>query len=271
MSSKYQLTLALKALREIQSETGQHPGAEQPLFPTLADVLEGLEATPPDALLFGVASDGLPLLLNLRDPRSGPLLVLADRGSGKTTFLQFLAHATSRLLPSEKVRYTVLTNFPDEWRDFESVPHCMGVIPAQDDSPAELLYKLACQAEAAQTTPKSLFTMLLFDGLDSALQLDPSSQENLRYLLEYGPQAGIWPVASVNAVRAVTPAPNTGAGELPEWLPLFRTRIFGRIARPGLAAELTPLPGAGLDTLFPGAQFCLRQKSHWLRFWLPSL
>ena len=69
-------------------------------------------------------------------------------------------------------------------------------------------------------------------------------------------------MVSVNAARAA---------KLPEWLACFRTRIYGRISHPGLAEELTPIPGAGLNTLFPGAQFCMRQKGHWLRFWLPSL
>jgi hypothetical protein len=261
MPLNYQLTLALKALREVQTELGQEPVPGQALFPGLADVLEEVEPLPPDALLFGIASDGLPLLLNLRDSSTGPLLVLAERGSGKTAFLQFLAQAVTRLLPSEKIRYCVLTVFPDEWRDFESTPHCMGILPVYEPAALEMLYELACQAEAAHTTVQPAI-LLLFDGLDAVLHLDTSGQENLRYLLECGPRAGIWPVVSANAARAA---------KMPAWLSLFHTRIYGRISHPGLGEELTPMPGAGLNTLFPGAQFCLRQKSHWLRFWLPGL
>ncbi len=262
MPLNYQFTLALKALREVQAELGQEPAPGQTLFPGLPDVLDELDPLPPEALLFGIAADGLPLMLNMRDPSTGPLLVLADRGSGKTAFLQFLAHAANRLLSSDKIRYAVLTDFPDEWRDFESAPHCLDVIPAYDESAGQLLYELACQAEAAGAEPASPAILLLFDGLDSALHMDSAGQENLRYLLECGPQASLWPIVSANAARAAT---------LPEWLALFHTRIYGRITHPDVAAELTPLPGAGLNTLFPGAQFCLRQKSHWLRFWLPSL
>jgi hypothetical protein len=262
MSKNYQLTLALKALREVQTELGREQAAGQALFPSLTDVLETLEAPHPDTLLFGVASDGLPLLLNLRDPRTGPLLILGDRGSGKTAFLQFLAHATNRLLPSEKVRYAVLTNFPDEWRDFESAGHCIDILPGYGDSTTQLLYELACQVEAAETGPANPAVLLFFDGLDSVLQLDQAGQENLLYLLHYGPKAAVWPIVSVNAAQAT---------KLQQWLTFFHTRIYGRIDQAHVAAELTPLPGAGLNTLFPGAQFCLRQKSHWLRFWMPSL
>jgi hypothetical protein len=259
MPINYQLTLALKALREIQQENSQDPTPGRTLFPGLADVLEQIGSIPPDALLFGIASDGLPLLLNLRDASPGPLLVLADQGSGKTLFLQVLARTVGHLLSPDRVRYAVLTDFPDEWDGFESEAHCLGVYPAYESDAIALLYDLACQAE---TGGSDVATLLLFDGLDSALHIDPLGQENLRYLLAYGPRACIWPMVSINAGRAA---------KLPDWLAFFRTRVYGRISHPGLAEELTPIPGAGLNTLFPSAQFCLRQKSHWLRFWLPSL
>jgi len=259
MPINYRLTLALKALREIQEERGQQPAPDQTLFPDLADVLGRIGPIPSDALLFGIASDGLPLLLNLRDAAPGPLLVLADQGGGKTLFLQTLARAASLLLSPERARYAALTDFPGEWDGFEAERHCLGVYPTYDGSAIDLLYELACQTEAGAADAAIL---LLFDGLDSILRIDPVGRDNLRYLLEYGPRAGIWPVVGVNAVYAA---------KLPEWLAFFRTRIYGRISHPKLAEELTPLPGAGLNTLVPAAQFCLRQKSHWLRFWLPSL
>ena len=163
MPINYQFTLALKALREIQKEQGHEPAPGQTLFPDLAGVLEQIGSIPRDALLFGIASDGLPLLLNLRDGAPGPLLVLADQGSGKTMFMQLLARAASRLLSPDRVRFAVLTDFPDEWDGFESGPHCLGVYPAYDASTIELLYELACQAEAG---PADTAILLLFDGLN---------------------------------------------------------------------------------------------------------
>ncbi len=259
MDINYQFTLALRALHDIQQEEQQEQTPGLTLFPNLPNAVKKIGKIPPDALLFGIASDGLPLLLNLRNANPGPLLVVADQGSGKTLFLQLLARAVKQLLSPTRVRYAVLTDFPDEWDGFQSGPHCLGIYPTYHSTAIDLLYELACQAE---TGASATSTVLLFDGLDTTIKMDPLGQENLRYLLAYGPQACIWPIVSINATRAA---------QLPNWLSLFRTRVYGRTVNPDLADELTPIPGAGLNTLFPGAQFCMRQKSHWLRFWLPSL
>lgn len=258
MTTNNQSALALRALQEIEKEKQEQLAPGQTLFPGLADVLRQIGPIPPDALLFGMASDGLPLLLNLRNANPGPLLVLADQGSGKTIFLQLLARA-AKLLSPQRVRYAVLTNFPDEWDGFQSERHCIGVYRPDDEITLDLLDELASQAEAG---PQPTSVILLFDGLESALRMGTVTQENLRYLLARGPQACIWPIVSLNAAYAPRFA---------DWLSLFRMRVYGRIADPELADELTPAPGAGLKTLFSGAQFCLRQKAHWLRFWLPSL
>lgn len=259
MPKNYQFTLALKALREIQEEEQREQAPGQTFFPDQKALLRQIGPLPPNALLFGIASDGLPLLLNLRNASPGPLLVLADQGSGKTLFLQLLARAMSRLLSPDRVRYAVLTEFPGEWDGFQNEQHCLGIYPLHHDSTMDLLYHMACQAEAGAIQTS---IVLLVDGLDAILNLDPTAQENLRYLLEHGPKAYIWPMVSINAARAV---------KLQDWLSFFRTRVYGRISNPAISDELTPVPGAGLGTLFPGTQFCMRQKSHWLRFRLPSL
>jgi hypothetical protein len=250
---------ALKALREIEAELGLSPAPEQIVFPGLTDVLDKVGPLPHNALLLGVASDGMPLLLNLSDPTPGPILVTGDRDSGKTAFLKMLARAASSLLPPEEIQVAVLTNSPAEWQDIEAPAHLLGMYPVHHAAALDLLYDLACRAEQG-TTDRSI--LLLFDGLDSALYIDPASQDNLRYLLQTGPQARIWPVISLNAAIAM---------KLPEWVSYFRTRIYGRIAQADMADELTPIPGAALNTLFPGTQFVMRRRAKWLKFWLPGL
>ncbi len=248
----------LKVLREVQTELGQAPVSEK-IFPPLTDVLAQVGPIPRDALLLGMDGDGLPVLLSLRDPDSGPILLVSDRGCGKTIFLQVLARSVMQLFPAEEIGLVVLTRFPGEWQELESAPHLMGIFPVYEPVSLDLLYDLACRAETG-TTDRSI--LLLFDGLDFASRMNPAGQDNLRYLLAYGPQAHIWPIVSVNALRTV---------KMPDWLSYFHTRIYGHIGHRELADELTPLPGAELDSLLPVAQFSIRKKSQWLKFWLPGL
>lgn len=259
MPENYQYALMLNALREVQAELGQLPAAGAPLFPGLSDVLEALGRIPRNRLLFGIAEDGLPLLLHLRDPRPGPLLVTGDKGSGKTAFLKAMLRAAGLLNPPGSLHFAVLTEYPDEWARFQDAKHMAGIWPAYERSAETLLFDLACRAQARQDpTP----VILLFDGLDSVLHASQAAQSNFRYLLAHGPSAYIWPVVSINSSRAM---------KLPDWLAHFRTRIYGRITHPANGEELTPIPGEPLRGLLPGFQFCIREQSEWLRFWLPAM
>ncbi len=246
--------LALRALQEVQLELGAELPA-QAVFPRLDEVLAHMGPIPPHSTLLGVAGDGRPILLRLNQPASGAALVVADRGSGKTHFLQTLARSSLRMNSPRAMGITVLTDFPGEW---QVLSPAVNVFPAYDARAADLLAQLA---EWVERGGDGRYLLFLLDGLDSALHFEDSARENLLYLLRYGPRAGLWPIVAVNAARAV---------RLPDWLALFRSRIFGRIADPALNDELTPLAGAPLNQLFPRAEFCLRQHSQWERFWLPA-
>ena len=77
-------SLMLEALAELQPEIETAHPRPLPAAPSLADSISALGPLPNEALLLGLASDGLPVLLNLHDPHPGPLLVAADPGAGKT-------------------------------------------------------------------------------------------------------------------------------------------------------------------------------------------
>ena len=259
MIDNEQAALALRAYRDVQIEMGLDPAPGQLVFPGLSESLEKMAGLPADTLLFGIAADGMPVLLRLRDPRPGPLLVIGERGCGKTDFLRGLLRASGRLARPSGTRFVVLSDYPADFDDIGPSEGLLGVFAAYEPEAADLLFELACRVQNPPAEPP---LVLLLDGLQSVLQMEPEACANLAFLLENGPQALIWPVVTLNSGLAL---------RRPEWLAYFRTRIYGRIANPRAINELTPVPGAPLNSLFPGAQFCLRRNGGWLKFWLPSM
>src|SRR6266496_4369856 len=106
--------LMLEALNELKPELdATRPTKPAPALPSLNEVLAGYDPMPPAALFLGVASDDLPVLLNLHDPVPGPILIAADPGAGKTALLQTIALAAGKIHHPEDLQFGVLTNHPD--------------------------------------------------------------------------------------------------------------------------------------------------------------
>ena len=281
MSASNFFALALQAYRELQPEiactytgrlapAGSRPErgtSEQagqsiltPALPALSDVLGQLESLPQSALMLGVASDGLPVLLDLYDSAPCPILVVGDGNSGKTALLQLLACTADLLQEPGDIQFGVVTNFPDEWESMEASAASMGIWLAYHSSAVQFLHDTVAWADGS--TPGRQVQVLLLDNLASLVSASHETQEDLRWLLVRGPERRVWTVATLNAVRAM---------RLRSWLGLFRTHIFGFIHQPALTEALTGDPQAGLADLVPGLQFSLKQESGGLQFWLPSL
>ena len=86
MDKTNRFSLMIDALTELAEEE-QAPHASrtpEPGQPTLKSVIADASPLPHTALFLGLAEDGLPVLLDLHDPIPGPILVIADKDSGKT-------------------------------------------------------------------------------------------------------------------------------------------------------------------------------------------
>jgi hypothetical protein len=214
---------------------------------------------PSEALFMGVASDGLPMLLNLHDPIPGPILISGDAGTGKTRLLQIIASATGKTHRPQDLQFGVLTSHPDEWNGLGEIPNNVGIFPLYHQSAEDFIASLALWAHGNKTSQQSV--VLLLDDLEAATNMDFDAKQNLRWLFLRGPVRRVWPITTVNpnCVENLTP-----------WLDAFHTRIFGSIQNPNNARILNA-EHAGLESLNIGTQFALREGDHWLRFWIPSL
>jgi hypothetical protein len=268
MATNRHFSLALKALAELKNDTSASGVQKVEAASGLRAQLDEIGLFPPNALFLGVASDALPVLLNLHDPHPGPVLVVGDAGAGKTVFLQSLARSLILTHRAEDVQFGVITNYPDEWAVIEVTPHHAGTFPVGHNSTHEFLQSLAAWAHANKNSRQCF--LLLLDDLESVSSLSAEAVQHLRWLLLRGPARRVWPIVTMNAPRY---------GQVISWLPNFRTRIFGRVANGRIAEALTGTRNAGLDRLEPGQQFALREMSlpvasgennNWLRFRLPG-
>ena len=256
--------LMMEALNELkpefdaarQMQTQPKPATALPM---LGDVLAGYAPMPHAALFLGVASDNLPVLLNLHDPVPGPILVAADAGAGKTKLLQTIALAAGAMHQPEDLQFGVLTNHPDEWSGVEGVPNNVGIFPLYSQPAEDFILSLASWAHDNKTSQQSV--LLLLDDLEAASNLDFDARQNLRWLLLRGPARRVWPIITLN--------PKHMEDILP-WLDAFRTRVFGTIQDPRHVKQLDAV-SAEPRSLNSGSHFTLREGESWLRFWIPSI
>ncbi|NJC97708.1 MAG: hypothetical protein FIB03_15460 [Anaerolineae bacterium] len=262
--TNHRFPLALEALAELKMEMqasssgSSTPQAKpMPAAPSLNSVLSEIGPLPREALFLGIASDGLPVLLNLHDPLPGPLLVTADAGAGKTIFLQTIAQSLVHTHNPEDVQYGVITKYPEEWEGVKQTGHCVGIFPTFHNSAQDFILSLASWAHENKNPRQAI--LLMIDDLEEVARLDFDTVQNLRWLLLRGPARRVWPVITMNAERY---------GQVLAWIPGFRTRIFGRIKDGRVAGALGGDKASAFDTLEPRVQFSLRESENWIRFWL---
>jgi hypothetical protein len=251
--------LALQALAELKSETKTLHPKPTPAAPTLDRVLTGLGPLPREALFLGMANDGLPVLLNLRDPLPGPILITGDAGSGKTLFLLTIAQSLIRTHQPDAVQFGVITRRPEEWKHNQQSPHLAGLFSPQHNGAQEMIHSLAAWAHSNRDARR--FVLLLIDDIEAVTQMEFEAVQQLRWLLLRGSARGAWIFATLEARRY--------SGIIP-WLPSFRTRLFGRISEERIAGALGADPASGVDRLEAPNHFSLRENGKWLPFWVPS-
>ena len=254
-------SMMLEALAELKPEIEAARRSQQPVpeRPALSQVLAEFGPMPGEALFLGVASDGLPVLLNMHDPIPGPILVCGDAGIGKTAFLQTVASAAGEMHHPEELQFGVLTNHPDEWCDLENIPNNVGIFPLFHKSAEDFILSLASWAHGNKTSQQSV--LLFLDDLEAATNLDFDAKQNLRWLFLRGPARRVWPIITLNPARMEKIMP---------WLDAFHTRIFGPIQDSGHIHNLEA-EAASLYSLNTGTQFTLREGENWLRFWIPAV
>ncbi len=259
---KYEI--AINAVEELSSKlaaTEEPPRQTHPPLAraSLAQILESFAPFPKAALFLGVAEDGLPVLLNLKDPSPGPIFITGDPTSGKTALLQTIGRAIPPMHTPQEVQFGVITEKPLEWRAEQRSSHCMGVFSHRQQEAEDLILSLADWAH--HNRYETRFAVLLIDHLESIEKMSEKARQNLRWLLFRGPNRRVWVFAALNAQKIAQHA---------AWVNAFRTRLLGAVKNIRTAQTVLPAHDAELHLLEPKREFLLNENNRWIKFRIPT-
>lgn len=258
MDTTNRFALMFETMAELIPEIQAANASPSLAIPYLSSFLQGFTPLPHDAIFLGVANDGLPVLLNLRDPLPGPVLIVGDKGSGKSKLLKIIARAVDESHDPEDIRYAVLTDEMKGWEGFDQSANCEGVLSFQRDLTVNYLDSLMSWAHANKQDKK--FILLLVDGLES-LADDKDIHQIFRWLLLRGPSRRIWPIITLDSAHIF---------EVNQWLDSFRTRLCGHMIEDQAVQVLTGSSSSFFRDLLAGTQFSMRENKIWMPFWLPN-
>lgn len=258
-ADKRQFSLALESHLELKTDKPSLQPVPIPVPPNLDTVLAEIGPLPHEALFLGVATDGLPVLLNLSDHTPGPLLIVSDAGAGKTGFLRSIANAVTKTHRPTDLQFGIVTDCPDEWEEMDDAKHLTGIFSVNRVETKEFILALASWAHKNKDSKQTV--LLLIDNLEAVAKLDFDVLQNIRWLLARGPSRHVWPIITMNADRY---------GQVLSWVSIFRSRIFGRIRNERVAEVLSGDKMSTLAQLEVPIQFSLRENEKWVKFWVPG-
>ena len=233
---------------------------------TTGQMLTGMDPLPSGSVLLGRCQDGLPLLMALTDPEIGAILISGDAGSGKTHHIQVMVDSAIRTHRPEDLQVMVLTHQPDEWDLLFESERSRGYFKSchawYDHRAEEVLQSLFDLAKRRLDVHDSGgLILLVLDDFNFVESLDYQAQFQLHWLLTYGVQSNIWPIAAINAGQA---------SRYRFWIETFRTRIIGRIRSDAYLNHTLFKDEIGMKTLEP-ATFRVRSGRDWTTYQIPLL
>lgn len=228
-----------------------------PAGPTLHSVLEEIDPVPGQSVVIGACSDGLPVMMDLTNPRTGSILIIADPCSGKTDLLLSILNSACTTNPARNLRISFISSRPSQLSSLARLPHSylMATVEATIDK------FTAIAEERIESHAGGPAVLLAIDDLPAVMeQIHPVLADKLQWLITNGPAVQVRVIATAESDKLEA----LGEGVVDS----FGAWLVGRMDNPQDGTNLALIPPETSRSLKPGSQFCVFFENDWIPFWV---
>ena len=144
------------------------------------------------------------------------------------------------------------------------LPHCYKITSNEEDESIDLIYELADVADYRRTNYQtgSAIILAIHDLPGMLSRLDDDMVDQLRWLIQVGPEVLIWTIATIDSEHL----DETEADIINQ----FGTRLIGSVDSIETIKYLTDTEDRTPMKIISGSQFGVMFNQEWIRFWIPS-
>src|SRR3990170_1803940 len=170
---------------------------------SLSDLIDEFSPFPRQSCILGLCEDGLPLMLDLADPRTSSILILSENKSWLRNLIKFLLTSLIEFNQPSEVRFAMISPDRFGWEFEARSPHCLVNYSPYQREASELVMNL-CGIVEQRKSGRQLgpAVIMIIEDLSytASSSLDKDISIHFRWLIEEGPNANVYTLASLSSV-----------------------------------------------------------------------
>jgi len=191
----------------------------------LSKVLNFIGKLPSEAIFFGMAKDGLPVLWNVKNEEPNNIVIWDKLHRQGLRLLKCIAEYVFVHKQDDKVEFVVLTNSVEDWGELNRYgmgmtgnTSCIGIIPFNSELAHTVLLGLCQWINESHKSSKAP-VIVLIDGMETLDKMNMDFRTNFRYLLTSGHKKNVYVIGT---------ASKRHFAQVQDWLDGFHFEINGR-------------------------------------------